>query len=24
DTLARLPDHKITKVGELLPWRWQP
>jgi hypothetical protein len=24
DTLARLPDHKITKVDELLPWRWRP
>ena len=22
DTLARLPDHKITRVDELLPWRW--
>ena len=22
DTLARIPDHKITKVDELLPWRW--
>ena len=22
DTLARLPDHKITKIDELLPWRW--
>ena len=21
DTLARLPDHKITRVDELLPWR---
>jgi transposase len=21
DTLARMPDHKITKVDELLPWR---
>lgn len=21
-TLARIPDHKITKVDELLPWRW--
>ena len=22
DTLARIPDYKITKVEELLPWRW--
>lgn len=22
DTLARLPDHKITRIDELLPWRW--
>jgi transposase len=22
DTLARLPDHKINKVDDLLPWRW--
>ena len=22
DTLARIPDYKITKVDELLPWRW--
>ena len=21
DTLARLPDYKITKLDELLPWR---
>ena len=20
--LARIPDYKITKVDELLPWRW--
>jgi hypothetical protein len=24
DTLARLPDHKITRVDELLPWRFRP
>ncbi|EYD76786.1 Mobile element protein [Rubellimicrobium mesophilum DSM 19309] len=24
DTLARLPDHKITRVEELLPWSWRP
>jgi transposase len=23
DTLARLPDHKITRVEELLPWSWR-
>ncbi len=22
DTFARIPDYKITKVDELLPWRW--
>lgn len=22
DTLARIPDHKITRVDELMPWRW--
>jgi hypothetical protein len=22
DALARIPDYKITKVDELLPWRW--
>jgi transposase len=22
DTLARIPDYKITKVDELLPWSW--
>ncbi|GGF60179.1 hypothetical protein GCM10011402_10230 [Paracoccus acridae] len=22
DTLARIPDYKITKVDELLPWHW--
>jgi len=22
DTLARIPDHKITKVDDLRPWRW--
>ena len=21
-TLARIPDYKITKVDELMPWRW--
>ena len=22
DTIARIPDHKITKVDDLLPWHW--
>ena len=22
DTLARIPDYKITKVDDLLPWKW--
>ena len=22
DTIARIPDYKITKVDDLLPWRW--
>jgi len=22
DTLARIPDYKITKVDDLLHWRW--
>ena len=22
DTLARIPDYKITKVDDLLPWQW--
>ena len=22
--LQRLPDHKINRIGELMPWRWQP
>lgn len=21
--IARIPDYKITKVDELLPWRWK-
>jgi transposase len=24
DTLARIPDYKIKKVDDLLPWKWQP
>lgn len=23
DTLARIPDYKITKINDLLPWRWK-
>ena len=23
DTLARIPDYKITRVDDLLPWRWR-
>jgi transposase len=22
DTLARIPDYKINKVDDLMPWRW--
>ena len=22
DTLAQIPDYKITRVDDLLPWRW--
>lgn len=22
DTLARIPDHKISRVDDLLPWSW--
>ena len=24
DTIARIPDYKITKVDDLLPWHWKP
>ncbi|MBL7792664.1 MAG: transposase domain-containing protein [Saprospiraceae bacterium] len=24
DVLARLPDHPIQQIGELLPHRWKP
>jgi len=23
DTLARIPGYKITKVDDLLPWKWR-
>ncbi|MCX7645877.1 MAG: IS66 family transposase, partial [Rhodobacteraceae bacterium] len=23
DTLARIPDYKVTKVDDLLPWKWR-
>ena len=23
DTLARISDYKITKVDDLLPWKWR-
>ena len=23
DTLARIPDYKITKVDDLMPWKWR-
>jgi hypothetical protein len=23
DTLARVPDYKITRVDDVLPWRWK-
>ncbi|MDQ1850788.1 transposase domain-containing protein, partial [Gemmobacter fulvus] len=23
DTLARIPDYKITNVYDLLPWKWK-
>ena len=22
DIIARIPDHKINRIGELLPWNW--
>jgi transposase len=22
--LQRLPDHKINRIDELMPWNWQP
>ena len=24
DVLARLPDTKVSRVPELLPWNWKP
>ena len=24
DILARLPDHKINRINDLLPWSWRP
>ncbi|MFT4013338.1 MAG: transposase domain-containing protein, partial [Paracoccus sp. (in: a-proteobacteria)] len=24
DTLARIHDHKINRIDELLPWKWAP
>lgn len=24
DTIARIPDYKITRVDDLMPWQWRP
>ena len=24
DVLARIPDHPINKIDDLLPWKWKP